>query len=133
MQAVEERRYGLRRKVSMSFDEANNRVRQTLKDQGFGVLTEIDVKSTLEQKLGVQGEPYLILGACNPNLAHQALSEDPEVGLLLPCNVVVRQAGADVLVEALDPAAAMGIVGNEAIEGVAGEARERLQKALAAL
>jgi uncharacterized protein (DUF302 family) len=133
MEKIEERRYGLRREVQLSFDEANSRVRETLKAEGFGVLTEIDVKTTLEQKIGVQREPYLILGACNPVLANEALLADPEVGLLLPCNVVVREEAGKVFVEALDPAAAMGIVGNPAVEDVAAKARERLGRALAAM
>ena len=91
------------------------------------------MKATLKAKLDADLDPYIILGACNPPLAHRAITADPEVGLLLPCNVVVRSSGGKTIVEAMDPAAAMGIVGNPAVEAVANEAKERLEKALAAL
>jgi len=130
---VEQRAYGLRRQLDLPYTEAVELVRAALKDQGFGVLTEIDVKATMKAKLDADMPPYIILGACNPPLAHRAITAEPEVGMLLPCNVVVREAGGVVLVEAMDPAAAMGIVGNPAIEAVASEARARLTKALEAL
>ncbi len=130
---VEQRPYGLRRQVGLSYAEAVERVRAVLKDQGFGILTEIDVKATMKAKLDAEMPPYIILGACNPPLAHRAITAEPEVGMLLPCNVVVREADGAVLVEAMDPAAAMGIVGNPAIEAVAAEAKARLTKALEAL
>jgi len=130
---VEQRTYGLRRRVSAQYAEAVEQVRAALKDQGFGVLTEIDVKATLKAKLDAEMAPYIILGACNPPLAHRAISTDPEVGMLLPCNVVVREEGGAVFVEAMDPEAAMGIVQNQAVHEVAMEAKERLAKALAAL
>jgi len=130
---VEQRRYGMRRELAISYDQAVAKTKDALKAQGFGVLTEIDVKATLKAKLDADVDPYIILGACNPPLAHRAITADPEVGLLLPCNVVVRTAGALTIVEAMDPAAAMGIVGNPAVESVANEAKERLEKALATL
>jgi len=130
---VEQRAYGLRRRLDLPYAEAVERVRAALKDQGFGVLTEIDVSATMKAKLDADMPPYIILGACNPPLAYRALTADPEVGMLLPCNVVVREADGVVLVEAMDPAAAMGIVGNPAIEAVAIEAKARLTKALHAL
>ncbi len=130
---VEQRRYGMRRELAISYDQAVAKTKDALKAQGFGVLTEIDVKATLKAKLDADVDPYIILGACNPPLAHRAITADPEVGLLLPCNVVVRTAGAQTIVEAMDPAAAMGIVGNPAVESVANEAKERLEKALATL
>ena len=130
---VEQRDYGLRRRTSLDFAAATAAIRDALKGQGFGVLTEIDVQATLKAKLGVDQLPYLILGACNPALAHRALTADPEVGLLLPCNVVVRDTPEGTLVEALDPAAAMGLVKNDAVGRVAEEARAKLQAALESL
>ncbi|MEZ4480704.1 MAG: DUF302 domain-containing protein [Dehalococcoidia bacterium] len=130
---VEQRRYGMRRELAISYDQAVAKTKDALKAQGFGVLTEIDMKATLKAKLDADLDPYIILGACNPPLAHRAITADPEVGLLLPCNVVVRSSGGKTIVEAMDPAAAMGIVGNPAVEAVANEAKERLEKALAAL
>jgi uncharacterized protein (DUF302 family) len=130
---VEQRAYGLRRRIELPYAEAVERVRAVLKDEGFGILTEIDVKATMKAKLDADMPPYIILGACNPPLAHRALTAEPEVGMLLPCNVVVREAEGAVLVEAMDPAAAMGIVGNPAIEAVANEAKARLTRALEAL
>jgi uncharacterized protein (DUF302 family) len=115
------------------FDEVIGRVRAALAEQGFGVLTEIDVRATLAAKLGEEMEPYLILGACNPPLAHRALSVEREIGLLLPCNVVVRADGADVLVEALDPRIMTGVTGQDGLAPVAEEAGGRLADALAAL
>lgn len=126
--------YGFGLKVQLPYAEAVERVKAALKEQGFGVLTEIDVKKTLKEKRGVDFRPYIILGACNPPLAHQALTLEPDIGLLLPCNVVVYEAGdGESIVEALDPEAALGIVGNPALHPIAREAKERLQKALASL
>jgi len=105
-------------------------VRAALKDQGFGVLTEIDVQATLREKLGEQTEPHLILGACNPPLAHRALSADPSIGLLLPCNVVVRIQDGRTIVEALDPNIMVEVTGNPALSPVAAEAAQRLNAAL---
>src|SRR6516165_3350334 len=95
--------YAITIRVPVPFAEAVARARDALKAQGFGVLTEIDVQATLRDKLGEDMEPYLILGACNPPLAHRALSADRRIGLLLPCNVVVRTAGDQTLIEALNP------------------------------
>lgn len=114
-------------------DEAIERVTFALKEQGFGVLTEIDVKATLKQKLDVDFRPYKILGACNPRLAHRALSTDLEIGLLLPCNVVVYQTGDGVRVDFLDPVQALGVVGNDTLAPIAEEARERLMAVARAL
>ena len=104
-----------------------------LRAEGFGVLTEIDVQATMKARLGVDRAPYVILGACNPALAHRALEADPSVGALLPCNVVLREEGAETIVEAMDPMAALGIVDSPAILPVAEEAKARLQRAIAAL
>jgi len=105
-------------------------VRAALKQQGFGVLTEIDVQATLREKLGEQTEPYLILGACNPPLAHRALTADPSIGLLLPCNVVVRGLGTRTIVEALDPNVMVELTRNPDLSPVAAEAARRLNAAL---
>lgn len=112
--------------LDASYDQALERVTAALKEQGFGVLTEIDVRETMRQKLDVDFRPYTILGACNPPLAHRALSADLEIGLMLPCNVVVYERDGGSRVEFLDPVAALGIVRNEQLEPVAHEARERL-------
>ena len=108
-------------------------VRAALRDQGFGVLTEIDVQATLREKLGEETEPYLILGACNPALAHRALSVDPSIGLLLPCNVVVRTAEGRTVVEALDPNIMVEVTGDATLSLIAAEASVRLNAALAAV
>ena len=115
------------------FGQAVERVRAELREQGFGVLTEIDMRATLADKLGEKMEPYLILGACSPELAHRALSIEREVGLLLPCNVAVWVDGSDVLVEALDPRILTGVTGRAEFAPIADEAGERLSAALAGL
>ncbi len=130
---VEQRRYGLRREVTLSYDEAVAKVKDTLKEQGFGVLTEIDVKATLKAKIDVEIDPYIILGACNPPFAYKSITAEPEIGMLLPCNVVVRVADGKTYVEAMDPAAALGIVGNPAVDEIAKEVKARIEKALEAL
>jgi len=114
--------------LPLSYDAAVNTVTAALKEQGFGVLTEIDVKATMKQKLDVNFRPYTILGACNPSLAHRALSEDLQIGLMLPCNVVVYETDGGSRVEFLDPVKALGAVGNEKINPVAEEARARLMQ-----
>jgi len=121
------------RHVDLSFDESISRVTELLKAQGFGVLTRIDVQATLKEKLGVVGEPYVILGACNPNLAHRALGLERDIGLLLPCNVIVYRTGDRTTVAALDPETALGVAGNPDLLPVASEARERLRNVIEAM
>ena len=115
------------------FAQAVSDVRAALAEQGFGVLTEIDVRSTLREKLGAEVEDYLILGACNPPLAHQALERDRRIGLLLPCNVVVRAQGSTTVVEALDPLTMVQVTGDDGLEPVAKEAAGRRRAALGSL
>ncbi|UCE89488.1 MAG: DUF302 domain-containing protein [Pseudomonadota bacterium] len=126
--------YGFGKRVNCSFDEAVEKVTEELSKEGFGVLTEIDVKATLKKKLDIDKRPYKILGACNPALANQALSAEPQIGLLLPCNVVVREDDeGGINVEFMDPAAVMTLVDREGIEQLASEVRERLQRVKDAL
>ncbi|MEF9908173.1 DUF302 domain-containing protein [Streptomyces sp. P9-A2] len=120
-------------RLDADFDTAVTAVRKAPADQGFGVLTEIDVRTILKAKLGHDMEDYLILGACNPSLAHQALQADRGIGLLLPCNVVVRRDGDTTLVQALGPNTMVTLSGLPALEPVAGDAAARLDAALAAL
>lgn len=125
------RTYTLTGTTRLSFADAVTMVRETLKDEGFGVLTEIDVQATLREKLGEELEPYLILGACNPPYAHRALQLEPELGALLPCNVVVYAEDGETHVSAVDPVAMLSIVGNEELDPVAAEIRARLERAVA--
>jgi uncharacterized protein (DUF302 family) len=125
--------YGFGRTLREPYEEVIPRVKEAFKAEGFGVLTEIDMRQTLREKLGAEIEPYLILGACNPILAHRALGVEPEIGLLLPCNVVVRAVEEGCRVEAVDPKAVLGIVGNEQLDAIADEAKQRLRQALASL
>ena len=125
--------YGFGTTLQISYVEAIPRVRDALKTEGFGVLTEIDVRQTLREKLGAEMESYLILGACNPVLAHRALEQEPEIGLLLPCNVVVRSVEGGCRVEIADPEAMLGMVGNDQLDIIAEEAKQRLLRVIAAL
>lgn len=120
--------------LPLGFDEAIARTTQALKDEGFGIITEIDVKETLKKKLDVDFRRYKILGACNPALAHQALEIEDKVGTMLPCNVVVQEVGdGKVEVAAVDPLASMASIDNPKLSAVADGVRERLQKVIAGL
>jgi len=118
--------YTLSAATELGFTEAAERVREELKAEGFGILCEIDVQATLKEKLGVDGEPYVILGACNPPLAHRALEAEPDLGTLLPCNVVVYQRGGKTQISAIDAERMLSIVGNDELAPVAAEVRSRL-------
>ncbi len=126
-------RYTFGTRLRMPIADARPRVEAALKAEGFGVLTEIYVAATMRAKLGIEQAPYLILGACNPPLAHRAIEADPSIGAILPCNVVLREDGGETIVEAMDPDAALGIVDNAAVTAVAADARERLQRVVASL
>lgn len=119
--------------VDRPLPEARELVTEALKAEGFGVLTEIDVRATLKNKLDIEREPYLILGACNPQLAHRALEADPSVGALLPCNVVLRAEDDRTRIEILDPLVAMGVTGSDAVAAVASEAAEKLRRVASAI
>lgn len=125
--------YAIPKDVEGDFDEVVERVRAALADEGFGILTVIDVKATMKEKLGEDVDPYVILGACNPHLAHRGLGVEPDLGVLLPCNVVVRQDGDRVRVAAMEPNAALALADNEAIAPIAAEAREKIARAVEAV
>lgn len=116
-----------------SMEDVEKRVTAALADEGFGVLTRIDVQATLKTKIDVDREPYVILGACNPSLAHRMIEVDEEIGALLPCNVVLRQEGESVAVRFMDPGVIVAVIDAEGADVIAAEARERLNRAAAAL
>jgi len=125
-------RYGFSTAVALPYEAAVARTREELAKEGFGVLTEIDVRATLKKKLDVEFRPYVILGACNPPFAYQALQAEREIGLLLPCNVIVYEAddAGTSVVAAMDPEAALQLAANESIANVATEVKTRLERAL---
>ena len=125
--------YAFGKTTKLDFDQAIRRVMEELAKEGFGVLTDIDVAATLKKKLGLDTPPYRILGACNPQFAHKALEAEPQIGALLPCNVVVRKSGADTIVEAMDPLAVMQLVGKPEVAKLGSQVRERLERVLAAV
>lgn len=127
--------YGMIAAVRMPYEKAVERVRDALAAEGFGVLTEIDVTATLEKKLGVEFRPYVILGACNPPLAHRALTTERNIGLLLPCNVIVYAAdrSGESVVAAVDPEVSLGRVGNDALAPLAADVKARLRRVLDAV
>jgi uncharacterized protein (DUF302 family) len=122
--------YGMQTKLDLPYDQAVEKVTAALKEQGFGVLTSIDVKQTMRIKLDKDFRRYVILGACNPPLAFQAFTDEPEVGLLLPCNVIVYEEGQGSIVSILDPEKMMALAENSKLQPVAQQARTRLQQAL---
>ena len=127
-------KYAFGKTVALPFAAATEAVTQALAKEGFGVLTEIDVAATLKKKLGIERPPYKILGACNPQFAARALEAEPQIGALLPCNVVVREdAGGKTVVEIMDPDAVLGLVGRPEIAPIAAEVRARLERVLQAL
>lgn len=114
-------------------DDVDARTRAALADRGFGVLTEIDVKATMKKKIDVDMEPYRILGACNPNMAHQAIGMEPRVGAMLPCNVILRQVEGGVEVSAIDPVASMSSIHNDELKAIASNVRDMLADAVEAI
>lgn len=126
--------YGMHRFLEgVDIDDAIERVTDALKEEGFGILTRIDVAETLQQKIGAEHRPYVILGACNPTLAHRALTADDNIGLMLPCNVVVAESDDGSEVAFIRPHAMMAIADADEIRGVADQAQEKLERALAAV
>lgn len=126
--------YGFTTTLEGDFDAVVAKVTEALKTEGFGVLTEIDVKATLKAKLDIDKRPYKILGACNPKLANQAIDAEPDIGLLLPCNVVVREAeDGSIVVGFMDPAAVLGLVGREELQSLGSEVRSKMERVRDAL
>lgn len=125
--------YAVVRDLDEPFDSVVDRVRETLAGEGFGVLSEIDVQAAMREKIGEEVGEYLILGACNPQLAHRGLGVEPDLGVLLPCNVVVRANGEQTRVAAMEPLSAMQLAGNDDLQPIASEARERIERAVTAL
>ena len=125
--------YYFAKTIDAPFDEAVEKTVAALKQHGFGVLTRIDVKNTLKEKIGAEFRPYVILGACNPHMAHKALQAEDKIGTMLPCNVIVQQHGGKSEVAAVDPVASMQAIHNEALAGVAAKVREELKAAVQSL
>ncbi len=125
--------YGYSKQVSLPFDEAVTKIKETLQSVGFGILTEIDVKATMKKKLDVDYDNYLILGACNPPFAHKALQAEKEIGLLLPCNVIVYEDQGHVHVSAILPSVGMQMVENPALAEIASEVEEKIKSAVDAV
>ena len=125
--------YGFTKELDIPYETVVELAREALKKEGFGVLTEIDVKEKMKEKLNIDMGKYIILGACNPPLAHKALSARPEVGLLLPCNVIIYEEGAQTIVNIINPQAMTGFIQDPALDEVAQEAETRLKRVSAAL
>jgi uncharacterized protein (DUF302 family) len=125
--------YAITRTVDTPFDETIERVTDALAGEGFGILTTIDVQATMKKKLDLPIAPYTILGACNPELASRGLAIEPDLGVLLPCNVVVRRDGDQTVIAAMEPLAAMALAANPDLEPIATEARERIERAVASI
>lgn len=124
---INKKMYGYKRKIDLSYEDAINKVKEELKKEGFGVLTEIDVKSTLKKKLGIDFDKYIILGACNPEFAYKALQAEKEIGLLMPCNIIVYEDKKSVYVSIILPTVAMGMINNNKLKGIAEKAEEKLK------
>ncbi|MEC8339817.1 MAG: DUF302 domain-containing protein [Nanoarchaeota archaeon] len=118
--------YGIKKQISLSYNEAIEKVKAELSKEGFGVLTEIDVKTTLKKKIDVDFDKYIILGACNPNFAYEALQNEQDIGLLLPCNIIIYEKESITYVSAIDPTIAMNFVENEKLRCITKEVREKL-------
>jgi uncharacterized protein (DUF302 family) len=125
--------YGFGKSVGSSFDDVLERTRAALKEEGFGVITEIDMRATMKEKLGLDETPYTILGACNPGLAHRAIEAERELGLLLPCNVIVYETDEGATVSAMDPAIMNQLVDNPTLAEVAAEVRAKLERVIASI
>jgi uncharacterized protein (DUF302 family) len=121
-----------RRITDADFETVDKRLRDALAERGFGVLTEIDVKATMKKKIDVDMEPYRILGACSPGMAHKAIGMEPRVGAMLPCNVIIRQVDGGVEISAIDPVASMQAIDNDELKRVAAQVRDQLAEAVAA-
>lgn len=122
--------YGYRKKLDVTFGEAVEKTKSALLREGFGILTEIDVKATLKSKLDIDLDRYVILGACNPPFAHKALLAEKEIGLMLPCNVIVYENENNVFVSAVMPSVAMGMIRNEKLKSIAGDVEDKLRRAV---
>ncbi|HEY0867213.1 MAG TPA: DUF302 domain-containing protein [Fimbriimonas sp.] len=125
--------YGIGRSLDIPFEQAVAKVKEAFKEEGFGSLSEIDIQGALREKIGKEIEPYTVLGMCNPKLAHRSIQLEPEIGTLLPCNVLVRQEGGRIHVTAQNPSLFVQLTDNPAVEPIAREARERIDRALARL
>jgi uncharacterized protein (DUF302 family) len=125
--------YAIGTTLAAPYDQVVLRVKQALKDEGFGVMSEIDVQAALREKLGVEGGSYLIIGACNPSLAHRALQAEPDLGVFLPCNVIVYEAPDGTHVSAVDPQGMLGGIGNPVLEEIAVDVKRRFTRVIAAL
>ena len=125
--------YGYKKKLSLPYAQAVARIREELQKEGFGVLTEIDVKATLKKKLDVDFDNYVILGACNPPFAYRALQSERDIGLLLPCNIIVYEQAGDTYVSAIVPSVAMSMVQNEELGTIAVEVEQKLEKVINAV
>lgn len=122
--------YNIKKQVNYSFTDAVAKTKSILAEEGFGILTEVDVKATLKNKLDVEWDNYIILGVCNPSLAHKALQEEKEIGLFLPCNVIVYEDKGKVFVSSIVPTVAMGMIENKSLIMVAGQAEEKLKRVM---
>ena len=125
--------YGYKKQVKAGFEQAVEKTRVVLAKEGFGVLTEIDVRATLKKKLGVDYDNYIILGACNPPFAYRALLAEKDIGLMLPCNVIVYQQGKNVFVSAILPTVAMGMIKNDKLKQIAVQVEQKLKKVVDAV